>query len=87
MENSCENIKNEIKKDLHRNGEIKRRRKGCNIDWRTQTNIVKQMFNDYLTGMRLKDIVEKLIKGGIKNTYGKNFTINSVSRIYKKRKL
>ena len=47
----------------------------------TEANIVKQMFNDYLSGMRIKDIVVKLSNAGIKNKYGTEWNINSVSRI------
>ena len=47
----------------------------------SQSKIIIEMFEDYLSGMRLKDIVGKLVKAGIKNANGKNFTINSVSRI------
>ena len=39
------------------------------------------MFNDYLSGMRIKDIVVKLSNTGIKNKYGTEWNINSVSRI------
>lgn len=47
----------------------------------SQSKIIIEMFEDYLSGMRLKDIVDKLVKAGIKNANGKSFTINSVSRI------
>ena len=47
----------------------------------TEANIVRQMFNDYLSGMRIKDIVVKLSNTGIKNKYGTEWNINSVSRI------
>ncbi len=47
----------------------------------TQANIVRLMFNEYLSGKRIKDIVLMLKDKGIKNAYGKEWTINSVSRI------
>lgn len=47
----------------------------------TEANIVRQMFNDYLSGMRIKDIVIKLLNAGIKNKYGTEWNINSISRI------
>jgi len=47
----------------------------------SEANIVRDMFNDYFSGMRIKDIVVKLGKARIKNNYGKSWTINSVSRI------
>lgn len=47
----------------------------------SEANFVRDMFNEYLSGMRIKDIVVKLDKAGIKNNYGKSWTINSVSRI------
>ena len=47
----------------------------------TEANIVRQMFNDYLSGMRIKDIVVKLSNAGIKNKYGTEWNINSISRI------
>lgn len=47
----------------------------------TEANIVRQMFNDYLSGMRIKDIVIKLSNARIKNKYGTEWNINSVSRI------
>ena len=47
----------------------------------TEANIVRQMFDDYLFGMRIKDIVVKLSNAGIKNKYGTEWNINSVSRI------
>lgn len=46
-----------------------------------QANIVRLMFNEYLSGKRIKDIVVMLKDQGIKNAYGKEWTINSVSRI------
>ena len=47
----------------------------------TEANIVRQMFDDYLSGMRIKDIVVKLSNAGIKNKYGTEWNINSISRI------
>ncbi len=46
-----------------------------------QANIVRLMFNKYLSGECIKDIVKDLQNKGIKNSYGKAWTINSVSRI------
>ena len=46
----------------------------------TEANIIRQMFNDYLSGMRIKDIVIKLSNAGIKNKYGTEWSINSISR-------
>ena len=46
-----------------------------------QAEIVKQVFNDYLSGMRLKDISTKLKNNGIKTNNGKDFSINAVSRM------
>ena len=39
------------------------------------------MFNQYYSGKRIKDIVALLSEKGIKNTYGKPWTINMVSRV------
>ena len=39
------------------------------------------MFNQYYSGKRIKDIVVFLAEKGIKNNYGKSWTINSVSRV------
>ena len=46
-----------------------------------QANIVKLIFNEYISGKCIKDIVMMLSNKGIKNAYGKDWTINSVSRI------
>ena len=46
-----------------------------------QANIVRLMFNEYLSGKLIKDIVKFLQDKGIKNSYGKDWTINSVSRV------
>lgn len=47
-----------------------------------QANIVREyMFNQYYSGKRIKDIVVLLVEKGIKNNYGKPWTINSVSRV------
>lgn len=46
-----------------------------------QANIVRKIFNDYLSGLKIKDIVDDLTAQGIKNSYDKNFTINSISRM------
>lgn len=46
----------------------------------SEANIVGDMFNDYLSGLRIKDIVIKLSNAGIKNNCGNDWTINSVSR-------
>lgn len=47
-----------------------------------QANIVREyMFNQYYNGKRIKDIVIFLAEKGIKNNYGKPWTINSVSRV------
>ena len=46
-----------------------------------QANIVKLMFDEYISGKCIKDIVKILSNKGIKNVYGKDWTINSVSRI------
>ena len=46
-----------------------------------QAEIVKQVFNDYLSGMRLKDISTKLKNNGIKTNNGKDFSMNAVSRM------
>jgi len=39
------------------------------------------MFNEYLAGKKIKDIVVMLKDKGIKNGYGKDWSINSVSRV------
>ena len=39
------------------------------------------VFNQYYSGKRIKDIVALLSEKGIKNTYGKPWTINMVSRV------
>ncbi len=46
-----------------------------------QAEIVRQVYNDYISGMRLKDIANKLNKQGIKTNNGKDFNINAVSRM------
>ncbi len=46
-----------------------------------QANIVRLMFNEYLSGKLIKDIVKLLQDKGMKNSYGKAWTINSVSRV------
>ncbi len=46
-----------------------------------QAEIVRQVYNDYISGMRLKDIAGKLNKQGIKTNNGKDFNINQVSRM------
>ncbi len=46
-----------------------------------QAEIVRQVYNDYISGMRLKDIASKLNKQGIKTNNGKDFNINQVSRM------
>lgn len=46
-----------------------------------QAEIVRQVYNDYISGMRLKDIASKLNKQGIKTSNGKDFNINQVSRM------
>ncbi len=46
-----------------------------------QANIVRLIFNEYISGKRIKDVVDLLKNQGIKNAYGKDWTINSVSRI------
>lgn len=46
-----------------------------------QANIVRLMFNEYLSGKLIKHIVNLLQDKGIKNSYGKDWTINSVSRV------
>ena len=48
---------------------------------KTEANIVRQMFNDDLSGMRIKDIVVKLSNTGIKNKYGTAWNINSVRKL------
>ena len=47
----------------------------------TQANIVRLMFDEYLSGKKIKDIVVMLKDKGIKNGYGKDWSINSVSRV------
>ncbi len=47
----------------------------------TQANIVRLMFDEYLAGKKIKDIVVMLKDKGIKNGYGKDWSINSVSRV------
>jgi len=39
------------------------------------------MFDEYLSGKKIKDIVVMLKDKGIKNGYGKDWSINSVSRV------
>ena len=39
------------------------------------------MFNEYLSGKKIKDIVVMLKDKGIKNSYVKEWSINSVSRV------
>ena len=46
-----------------------------------QANIVRLMFNEYLSGKIIKDIVKLLKDRGVKNSYVKDWTINSVSRV------
>lgn len=46
-----------------------------------QASIVRLMFNEYLSGKIIKDIVKLLKDRGVKNSYGKDWTINSVSRV------
>ena len=43
--------------------------------------IVKQVFNDYLSGMKLKDIADKLNNIGLQNVLGGKFCINIISRM------
>lgn len=49
----------------------------------TQANIVRLMFDEYLAGKKIKDIVVMLKDKCIKNGYDKNWSINSVSRVLK----
>jgi len=52
--------------------------------WRideTQANIVRQIFKDYLGGMRLKNIADKLNNNGIRTASNKQFTVNILSRL------
>ena len=46
-----------------------------------QAEIVKQVFNDYISGIKLKDIAIKLNSQGITNVLGGKFNINVVSRL------
>ena len=46
-----------------------------------QAEIVKQCYNDYLSGMKLKDIAAKLTNQGVKTNFNNNFSINQVSRM------
>ncbi|MDD3232220.1 MAG: recombinase family protein [Clostridia bacterium] len=46
-----------------------------------QAELVKIIFNDYFSGLLIKDIVKKLNDKGIKNAYGKDWNINAISRI------
>jgi DNA invertase Pin-like site-specific DNA recombinase len=46
-----------------------------------QANIVRFIFNQYISGKIIKDIVSLLWEQGITNNYGKDWTINSVSRV------
>ena len=46
-----------------------------------QAEIVKQCFNDYLSGMKLKDIATKLNKQGVRTLVGGEFNINIISRM------
>ncbi len=47
----------------------------------SQANIIRNIFDDYLSGMRILDIVKKLKNAGIKNNNGSAFSINSISKI------
>ncbi|MDR3263888.1 MAG: recombinase family protein [Clostridiales bacterium] len=47
----------------------------------TQANIVRQMYKDYNSGMKLKDIADKLNVSQIRTNTGKEFTVNIVSRL------
>ena len=46
-----------------------------------QADIVRQVYNGYISGMRLKDIATKLKKQGIKTNNGNDWTINQISRM------
>ena len=46
-----------------------------------QAAIVRQVYNDYISGMRLKDIAAKLKKQGIKTNSCNDWTINQISRM------
>ena len=46
-----------------------------------QADIVRQVYNDYISGMRLKDIAIKLKKQGVKTNNGNDWTINQISRM------
>ena len=46
-----------------------------------QANIVRQVFADYVAGMNIKSIVDKLNNQGIKTNTNKEFTNNAVSRM------
>ena len=46
-----------------------------------QAAIVRQVYNDYISGMRLKDIATKLKKQGIKTNSCNDWTINQISRM------
>ena len=46
-----------------------------------QAEIVRQCYNDYLSGMKLKDIVLKLKNHGIKTNFNNDFNVNQVSRM------
>ena len=53
----------------------------------TQANVIRQMYKDYLGGMRLKDICDKLNTAGILTGTGKPWTVNIISRLMHNEKL
>ena len=52
----------------------------------SEAGIVKRIFNDYITGGRLKEIVDRLKEMGIVSNTGRAFTINALSRTIKNTK-
>lgn len=56
------------------------------IIYEEQANIVRFIFNQYIGGKIIKDIVSLLREQGFTNNYGKNWTINSVSRVLRNEK-
>ena len=46
-----------------------------------ESEVVKQVFNDYYNGKKSKEIADELTSKGIKNKKGKSFTMNSLAKM------
>ena len=53
----------------------------------TQAGVIRQIYKDYLGGMRLKDICDKLNTAGVLSAQGKRWTVNMLSRLMHSEKL